>query len=182
MENELPVTTLMRKASKGDAASAEQLYALVYTDLHRIAENRLRGERSNHPLQATELVNEAFLRLHRVENFDFNGRTHYFAIAAQIMRRLLVDYARKHRNWKHVSLSGAERIANEQEPDVMAVDEALTQLSLVDAGAARIVEMKFFAGMTDDEVAEAIGKPRHAVRAEWNFAKVWLRQRLRPSA
>jgi RNA polymerase sigma-70 factor, ECF subfamily len=180
MENGQPLTSLMRQASRGDAASAEQLYSLVYTDLHRIAQNRLRQERAGHTLQATALVNEAFIRLHRIENFDFQCRTHFFAIAANIMRRLLVDHARKHSQrgaaGVQVSLADAEHLARVGPPTITEVDELLTRLALLDARAARVVEMKYFAGMTDDEVAEALRVEKHVVRRDWDFAKAWFRQ------
>jgi len=176
-----PLTTLIRKAAAGDSRSAEDLYNLVYDDLRQIARKRLRAERPDHTLQATALVNEAFLRLSQVEKVDFQCRTHFFALAATMMRRLLVDHARKHKSQNpgiEVPFEDAERIASTGPRSIEAIDQALTQLAALDPGAEKVVEMKFFAGMTDDEVAEALGEPKHKIRRDWDFAKVWLRGRL----
>jgi len=176
-----PLTALIRKSVQGDSKSSEELYNLVYEDLRKIARKRLRAERPDHTLQATALVNEAFLRIHEMENFDFQSRLHYFALAATMMRRLLVDHSRKHKILNpgaRVDFEDAEKFAGRQDRSMEAIDEALNQLAQLDARAAKVVEMKFFAGMTDDEVAEALSEAKHKIRRDWDFAKVWLRGRL----
>jgi RNA polymerase sigma factor (TIGR02999 family) len=177
-------TDLLARAKHGDAAAAERAIMLLHSELHAIAAGYMRRERSSHTLQPTALVNEAFLRLPSGLE-TVRDRHHFFALAAQAMRHVLVDHARRRRANKRgghavrVTLSavgGAESI----DIDVLALDDSLTALAAIDERAARVVELRFFCGYTDKEVAEALGLGVATVRRDWEFARAWLRKRLRP--
>src|SRR5215218_465126 len=157
------ITNLLMNWSEGDTAALEHLTPLVYGELHRLAHRHMNRERAGHTLQTSALVNEAFMRLVDQENLKWNNRAHFFAIAAQMMRRILVDYARSHLYAKrgagavHVSLDHAGLVSNEPSSEVTALDEALTKLEAIDPQQARVVELKFFGGMTIKETAEVMG-------------------------
>lgn len=165
----------------------EDLVAQMYRELHVLAEIHLRKERSTHTLQPTALVHEAFLRMNGGARLQLRGRSHFLAVASVAMRRVLVDYARRRKAEKHgagathVSVSEENAITEDRSEDVLAVDEALERLGEVDPQAARIVEMKFFAGMTELEIATVLGVSDRWVRRQWSFARVWLRRELGPS-
>ena len=165
----------------------EDLIAQMYQELLALAQIHLSKERSDHTLQPTALVHEAFLRMNGGTKLQLRGRSHFLAIASIAMRRVLVDHARHRKAEKHgggvthVSVSEENAITEDRSEDVLAVDEALERLAEVDPQAARIVEMKFFAGMTDLEVAAVLGVSDRWVRRQWAFARVWLRRELGPS-
>ena len=160
--------------------------AVVYRELHQIARRLMRAEAANHTLQATALVHEAYLRLAGSKAVAFKDRVHFFAVAATVMRRILVDYARAKRADKR---GGCERApvdllgpsVNIDEPErVLAIDVALNRLSQLDERQARVVELRFFAGMTIDETAEALGISARTVKREWQLARAWLYGELNP--
>src|SRR5215211_5913818 len=157
------ITQLLHDWSEGDRTALDRMTPLVYGELHRLAHHYMNRERPGHTLQTSALVNEAFVRLVDQRNVKWNNRAHFFAIAAQMMRRILVDYARSHLYAKrgagavHVSLTEAETVSKEPTAEVTALDEALTKLEAIDPQQARVVELKFFGGMTVKETAEVMG-------------------------
>jgi len=158
---------------------------IVYAELHRQATNYLRRERVGHTLQATALINEAYLKLIDQREVNWQNRAHFFGIAAQAMRRILVDHARsRHRDKRggdaeHLPLEAAEfTTSKEGSVDLIALDEALTRLSELDQRQSRIVELRFFSGMSVEETAEALGVSKATVKNEWRTAKAWLFQEL----
>jgi RNA polymerase sigma factor (TIGR02999 family) len=156
------ITQLLIAWNQGDAAALEQLTPLVHTELHRLAKHYMAGERPGHILQTTALVNEAYLRLIDWKNVQWQNRAHFFGLAAQIMRHILVDFARAQRREKRgggalrVSLSAAADIAREQSADLVALDDALQILEKLDPRQARVMELRFFAGLSLEETAEAL--------------------------
>jgi RNA polymerase sigma factor (TIGR02999 family) len=178
------VTGLLLKWRRGDRVALEQLIPLVYQELRRIAGAQLRGERANHSLQPTALVHEAYLRLVRVDRMSVNDRAHFLALAAQLMRQVLVDHARRKKAGKRggdVTMVGIDDLPIVTEPagvDILALDEALTEMATFDARQHDIVELKFFAGLSNEEVAQAVSISRATVDREWALAKAWLFQRL----
>lgn len=177
---QLQITQMLVDWSEGNQAALERVTPLVYGELHRLAHHYMNRERVGHTLQTSALVNEAFLRLVDQRNVKWHNRAHFFAIAAQMMRRILVDCARSHRYAKrgagavHVSLTHAELISNEPTAEVTALDEALTKLESIDSQQARVVELKFFGGLTIKETAEAMGISVDMVKREWSTARAWL--------
>jgi RNA polymerase sigma factor (TIGR02999 family) len=179
------VTRLLRAWSDGDEQALNDLMPAVYSEVRKLARSYLRRERPDHTLQATALVNEAYLRLIDQKQVRWNNRAHFFGIAAQMMRRVLVDHARGHNAEKRgsgeapVVLDEALEIAaNAQNVDVIAVDEALAVLAKLDERQARIVELRFFAGLGIEETAEVIGLSPATVKREWAAARAWLRREL----
>ena len=179
------ITKLLQTWSAGDPAAAEQLLPLVYDELRHIAARQLRQERGGHTLQATAVVNEAYLRLQGHEGFQWPSRAHFFAFAAHLIRRVLVDHAR-HRNrakrgggLERVTLAEAEDLALERAPDLVALDEALTRLEALDPRKAAVVELRFFGGLTTDEIAQHLSVSPETVGREWRRAKAWLYKELR---
>ena len=174
------VTQLLINWSGGDRAAFDQLVPLVYDELHRLAHRYISREHAGHTLQTTALVNEAYLRLVDQKRMRWQNRAHFFAIAAQMMRRILVDYARKRRYAKRggellrVSLAEAEGLSQERAADVAALDEALESLAEIDPQQARVVELRFFGGLTIEETAEVLGLSRDMANREWATAKAWL--------
>lgn len=177
---QLHITQLLLDWSEGNEAALEQVAPLVYGELHRLAHHHMNRERAGHTLQTSALVNEAFLRLVDQRNVKWNNRAHFFAIAAQMMRRILVDYARSHLYAKrgagavHVSLDQAGLISKEPSAEVTALDEALTTLESMDRRQARVVELRFFGGLTIKETAEVMEISVDMVKREWSTAKAWL--------
>jgi RNA polymerase sigma factor (TIGR02999 family) len=177
---QLHITQLLLDWSEGNRAALERLTPLVYGELHRLAHHHMNRERAGHTLQTSALVNEAFLRLVDQRNVKWNNRAHFFAIAAQMMRRILVDYARSHLYAKrgagavHVSLDRVGLVSNEPAAEVAALDEALTKLGSIDPQQARVVELRFFGGLTIKETAEVMGISVDMVKREWSTAKAWL--------
>jgi RNA polymerase sigma factor (TIGR02999 family) len=178
------VTALLRSWREGDAAALDHLIPLVHNELRRVARARFRQEHPGHTLQATALVHEVYLRLMDVDHLTVNDRTHFFAVASRLMRQILVDHARRKRAQKRgagvtlVSLGEVGPAAETPIVDVLALDEALEALSLRDVRQCHVVELRFFAGLSIDEAAEAIGISAATVEREWAMAKAWLHQRL----
>lgn len=173
------VTELLRAWSDGDADALEELTPIIYTELHRIARRYMGRERENHVLQTTALVNEAYLRLIDWETAKWNNRAHFFGVSAQLMRRILVDFARRRpkindEEVRHVSIGEAARLAPEMDADVVALHEALNELEKFDLRKAKIVEMKFFGGLKVDEIAEILDIAPITVMRDWKKAKAWL--------
>lgn len=177
------VTALLADWSSGDQRALDALLPLVYAELHRMAEQHLRRERGAHTLQPTALVHEAYLRLVDQEDVTWEGRAHFFAVSARIMRNILVDHARRRLAGKRGG--GAETItldANAEwaQPrvDVVAVDDALNALAAVDEQQARVVELRFFGGLSIEETAAALGVSPTTVKREWKMARAWLLREL----
>jgi RNA polymerase sigma factor (TIGR02999 family) len=174
------ITQLLVAWNKGDVKALEQLTPLVHAELHRLAKRHMAGERPGHILQTTALVNEAYLRLIDWQNVEWRDRAHFFGLAAQIMRRILVDFARARRREKRggeallVSLSEAAAVGCERSADLVALDDALQALEKLDARQARVVELRFFAGLSHEETAEALNVSVGTVRRDWSFAQAWL--------
>jgi len=182
--SEKEVTRLLVAWSNGDQAALEQLTPLVYSELHRLAHRYLGRERRGHTLQTTALVHEAYLRLIDQKEVRWQNRAHFFAIAAQMMRRILVDYARSRNvakrggNARQVSLDEAMEVSDERAADVMALDEALTALAELDQRKGRIIELRFFGGLSIEETAEVLGVSPGTVMRDWTFAKAWLQREI----
>jgi RNA polymerase sigma factor (TIGR02999 family) len=178
------VTELLEAWQGGDAAALERLLPLVYEELRRLARAQLRGERRGHTLQATALVHEVYLRLLGMECGTPQNRTHLFAVAGRLMRQVLVDHARKKRARKRgggdtmITLSDVSPTPQISLIDVLALDEALTELTALDPRLCRVVELKFFAGLTIDEASEVLEISPATVERDWATAKAWLHQRL----
>jgi RNA polymerase sigma factor (TIGR02999 family) len=181
------VTELLLSWGQGDTAALERLMPLLYDDLRRVARRHLRRERPEHTLQPTALVHEVFLRLVDVNRMTVKNRTHFFALSARLMRQVLVDHARRQRAGKRgggatvVGLSeaaGAAGPGSTSGVDVLALDEALDALSALDVQQCRVVELRFFAGLSIPEAAEALAVSTATVEREWAMAKAWLHQRL----
>lgn len=178
---------MLRLARGGDQEASERMFELVQAELHGLAANMMRAERMSHTLQPTALVNEACLRLfHQRGNWD--GREHFLALAATIMRRVLTDHARRHRAGKRggdrarVTLTAIAEEPQSADLDLVALDAALSKLAELRERQARIVEMRYMAGMTVPEVAEVLGVSRSTVEAEWRMARAWLHRELGGSA
>jgi RNA polymerase sigma factor (TIGR02999 family) len=168
----------------GDESALERLMPLVYDELKRLAHRYMRGERAGHTLQTTALVNEAYLRLAKWKDVHWQNRAQFFAVSAQMMRRILVDFARERQYLKRgggalqVSLSEAAAFADGVETDLVALDEALTTLAKVDLRKAQMVEMRFFGGLSIAEVADVLKVSEETVNRDWRLAKVWLLREL----
>ena len=180
------LTLLLKGWSAGDQAAAEQVLPLVYGELRRIAARQLRREREAHTLQATAIVHEAYLRLTREAGLEWPSRAHFFAFAAHLIRRILVDYARRRNRTKRggrsreVTLTDrAAPLAPEKSPDLIALDKALSILEKVDPRKAAVVELKFFAGLSLEEIAGQLGVSPETVSRDWRRAKAWLYSELR---
>jgi RNA polymerase sigma factor (TIGR02999 family) len=178
------ISQLLRAWSSGDEAALQQLIPLVYEELHRIARRYMGREREGHTLQTSALVNEAYLRLVDWKNVDWQNRAHFFAVSAQMMRRILVDFARNRRYLKRgggalqVSLAEADGIALERGMDLVALDEALKSLAEVDQRKSEVVELRFFGGLSVEETAEFLKVSAETVMRDWKLAKVWLLREL----
>jgi len=174
------VTQLLKRFSNGDQSALDELIPRLYDELRRLASTYLRDERIDHTLQTTALVHEAYLRLVDQRAVQWHDRNHFFAIAAQMMRRILVDHARKHaavkrgKSFTRISLEDAAVFSEEHPRQMIAVDELLTRLASFDPQGSRIVELRFFAGLSLEETAEAMGLSTAKVRREWSTAKAWL--------
>jgi RNA polymerase sigma factor (TIGR02999 family) len=180
------LTGLLRAWTAGDAAAGDELIPLIYNELRRQASRYLARERGGHTLRPTALVHEAYLRLARQRRVVWQDRAQFFALAATVMRRLLVDHARRHGASKRggeagrVTLDDGDWIAvtNAPDVDVLALNEALVELSAVDPLRSKMIELRFFAGLTSDETAEALGVSTATVTRGWRLARAWLHQRL----
>jgi len=178
------VSRLLRAWSSGDEAALQTLIPLVYEELHRIARRYMGREREGHTLQTSALVNEAYLRLVDWKNVEWQNRAHFFAASAQLMRRILVDFARNRRYLKRgggalqVSLAEAEGISLERGTDLLALDDALNSLAAMDQRKSQVVEMRFFGGLSVEETAEVLKVSVETVMRDWKLAKVWLLREL----
>jgi RNA polymerase sigma factor (TIGR02999 family) len=179
------VTQLLQAWSEGDQGALDQLMPVVYEELHRLAKGYMAGERPGHTLQATALVNEAYLRLAHSGRGDWRSRAHFFAVSARVMRRILVDWARSRRARKRGSdvpvLQLQESLAiaaGKSGNDLIAIDDALQTLAAFDSRQSQIVEMRFFGGLSVKETAEVLMVSEETVRRDWNMAKSWLRREL----
>jgi RNA polymerase sigma factor (TIGR02999 family) len=178
------VSIILRAWSSGDRAAADELLPCIYDELRKIAAQYLRKERSDHTLQPTALVHEAYLKLVDISHVEWQDRAHFFAVAAQVMRHILVDHARARRTDKRggevqrIALDEAISFSKEPDVDLLSLDESLKQLATFDEQQARIVELKFFGGLTIEEIAEVLKISPATVKREWTMAKAWLHKRI----
>lgn len=173
------VSRLLRAWSDGDQGALEELTPIVYDELHRLARHYMRLERSGHSLQTTALVNEAYLRLVDCKRMRWQDRAHFFAVSAQLMRRILVDHSRRHNlkrgaGIQHVPLQETAVIGGKRDADLIALDDAMQALARIDARKARVVELRFFGGLTTEETAEVLKVSTVTVLRDWSTAKAWL--------
>jgi RNA polymerase sigma-70 factor (ECF subfamily) len=181
------VTQLLADLQNGRPAVASQLTPLVYNELRRLARHQMRHERPDHTLQATALVHEAYLRLVNLPERTWQNRTHFIAIAAQVLRRILIDHARARRTakregaWHRVPLEEPLLLTDEQSDELVALDEALERLAQFDARQSRVVELRFFGGLTVEETAEALGISPKTVKRDWSVARAWLHREVSKS-
>jgi RNA polymerase sigma-70 factor, ECF subfamily len=182
------VTILLSELRKGDPDAASKLIPLVYNELRRLAGHYMRQERPDHTLQATALVHEAYLKLIQQRSVDWQGRAHFFGIAAQLMRRILIDHARGHLREKRggaqqaLPLDEALVFSPGQSSELIHLDEALERLAKLDARQSRIVELRFFGGLSNEETAEFLGISSKTVKRDWSLAKAWLHGELKRSS
>jgi RNA polymerase sigma factor (TIGR02999 family) len=181
------VTLLLRAMKGGDKTAAEKLLPLVYSELHRLARSYMRRERPDHTLQPTALINEAYLRLAH-DDIDWQNRQHFIAVAATVMRRFLVDYARGHDaemrggNLQRVELNEALAFSPERSEEVLAVNEALTTLQAINPRQAQVVELRYFAGLSIEEVASTLSISPRSVKRDWMQARRWLFREIQKGA
>ena len=179
------VTQLLKKVQDGNREALDKLLPMVYDELRRVASHQLANERPDHTLQPTALVHEAYLRLINQHSVDWQNRLHFFSIAAEMMRRILVTYAIAKKTEKRgsgatiLALDEAVSFPNKPEIDLIALDEVLTKLAEFDEQQAKIVELKFFGGLTVEEIAEVLGVSVRTIGREWRAAKAWLLARMR---
>jgi len=185
MESSENVTQLLVKWGDGDKATLEKLMPLVYSELRRLASNYLRRERQNHTLQPTALVNEAYLKLIDQRKPRWQNRAQFYGVAAQMMRRILVDHARQNKAAKRggseqqrLSITSAGQLGEKPDTDLLALHEALKELKTFDQQQERIVELKFFGGLSIEETAEVMGIGHATVERDWKMARAWLRRKL----
>ncbi len=183
-ESSKEITRLLVAWSDGDEAALNQLAPLIHTELHRLAHQYMSRERPGHLLQTSALINEAYIRLIDWKNVRWQNRAHFFGVAAQLMRRILVDFARDRLYLKRgggafqVSLSEAASFVVQRDTDFVALDEALKALSEIDPRKVQVVELRFFAGLSVEEVAELLKVSKETVMRDWRLAKVWLLREL----
>jgi RNA polymerase sigma-70 factor (ECF subfamily) len=177
------ISKLLHAWSNGDPNALAQLTPVVYDELHRLARRYMKRERPGHSLQTTALVNEAYMRLVDYKRIGWQGRAHFFAISAQLMRRILVERARRHNlkrggGLRHVSLDEAAVVGGDQSPDLVALDDALDSLARLDPRKVQVVEMRFFGGLSVEETAEVLKVSPVTVMRDWSTAKAWLYREL----
>ena len=185
MHPSVDITAMLKAWSKGESTQPDEVFPLVYDELHRRAHSYLRRERLGHTLQTTALIHETYLKLREQHNFEWESRAHFFAICATLMRRILVDYAKtKHRAKRgggavHVPVEGLMLSASKTDGiDLLALDDALTRLAKLDPQQARIVELRFFSGFSIEDTAVVLGISPSSVKRDWRAAKAWLRHEL----
>ncbi len=183
----LDVTELLMLWGQGEESARDELWPLVYGELRRMAGEVMNGERQSHTLQPTALVNEAYLKMVELRRIRYRDRRHFFAIAVRMMRRILVDYARarvarKRDGGERVTLDVSSQLADPPIADMLDLDEALSHLEEMEPEKARIVELKFFGGLTNDELAALLGCTEKTVRRHWKVAKLWLYRELSGNA
>lgn len=178
------ITQLLVAWSDGDQAALEKLMPVVYAELHRLARRYMRRENPGHTLQTSALVNEAYLRLVNAESVRWQNRAHFFAVSARIMRRILVDLARERQGLKRgggaqrITLDEGMALSPEKDVDLLALDEALQRLAALSARQSRVVELRYFGGLNEEEVAEALEVSPRTVRHDWSLARTWLYREL----
>jgi len=177
------ISMLLRAWSNGDQSALEKLTPIVYDELHGLARRYMRRERPGHSLQTTALVNEAYMRLVDYKRMQWQNRAHFYAVSAQLMRRILVERARRHNlkrggGVQHVSLDETAVVAGGQTTDLVALDDAMNALALLDARKAQVVEMRFFGGLSVEESAEVLKVSTVTVMRDWSTAKAWLYREL----
>ena len=177
------VSGLLRAWSKGDRAALDRLTPIVYDELRRLAGRYMRGERPGHSLQTTALVNEAYVRLTDYKSMQWQNRAHFFAVSSQLMRRILVDHARRHNlkrggRVQHVSLEETAMVGGDRAADLVALDDAMDALARLDLRKVQVVEMRFFGGLSVEETAEVLKVSPVTVMREWSTAKAWLYREL----
>jgi RNA polymerase sigma-70 factor (ECF subfamily) len=179
------ITQLLVAWSDGDQAALDELTPLVYEELHQLAHRYMRGERAGHTLQTTALVNEAYTRLIDWKNVRWQNRAHFFGVSAELMRRILVDFARARGYQKRgggmrtVTLNDAINVSNEKGVDLIALDEALSALAQLDPRQSKVVELRFFGGLTNEEAAEVLNVSVATARRDWSLARAWLHRELK---
>lgn len=179
------VTALLRRWKDGDRQALDQLAPLVYDELHRLAHRYICRERAGHTLQTTDLVNEAYLRLVEQSDVDWEGRAHFFAVSAQVMRHILVDYARQHAaakrggGYEKVELDGAAVVSRERAAELVALDEAMRALHETHSRQCKVVELRYFGGLNNREASAVLKVSEATVERDWRFAKAWLYRELR---
>jgi RNA polymerase sigma-70 factor, ECF subfamily len=181
------ISTLLRAWSDGDQSALEKLTPIVYEELHRLARRYMRGERPGHSLQTTALVNEAYTRLVDYKRMQWQNRAHFFAVSAQLMRRILVDHARRHNlkrgvGVQHVSLDEAALVGGDEDTDLVALDDAMNALARIDPRKVQVVEMRFFGGLSVEETAEVLKISTVTVKRDWRAARTWLYRELTGAA
>lgn len=182
------ITQLLAEWSEGNQSALDELYPLVYEELHRLARRYMSRERKGHTLQTTALINEAYVRLVDQRNVRWANRSHFFAISAQIMRRILIDHARRHAyakrggGAKQVSLEEAAIVAPDQASELVRLDEALQILAKMDERRCHVVELRYFGGLSNEEIAGVLKVSENTVTRDWNLARAWLYQQLTGSA
>jgi RNA polymerase sigma-70 factor, ECF subfamily len=180
----LEVTRLLQAWRTGDEGALEQLMPLVYAELHRMARRYMAAEQTGHPLQTTDLVHEVYLRLVNVNSVDWQNRAHFYAICARLMRRILIDFARSRNyqkrgpNFAHIQLEEAATVSAAVSSEILAVDQALNQLAVFDSRKSDVVELRFFGGLTVEEIAVALQVSPETVMRDWKLAKAWLLREL----
>src|SRR2546426_10975113 len=178
------ITNLLQSWSEGDEKALEKLTPVLYKELHRMAHRYMRQERPDHTLQTTALINEAYLRLIVWKNVRWQNRAHFFGLSAQLMRKILVDFARSHGYEKRgggtrpVTLDDAAFVVDSKGTDMVALDDALNALAELDARQSRVVELRFFGGLTNEEAAEVLKVSEATVRRDWSLARAWLYREL----
>ena len=182
------ITQLLAEWSDGNQSALDELYPLVYEELHRLARRYMSRERKGHTLQTTALINEAYVRLVDQRNVHWANRSHFFAISAQIMRRILIDHARRQAYAKRgggahqVSLDEAATVVPDQSSDLVRLDEALKSLAEMDPRRSQVVELRYFGGLNNEEIADVLKVSENTVTRDWNMARAWLYQQLSGSA
>jgi RNA polymerase sigma-70 factor (ECF subfamily) len=182
------LTGLLHQWREGDKAALDRLTPLVYDELRRIAHRYVQRERDGHTLQTTALVNEAYLRLAEQQKVDWQNRAHFFAVTAQVMRHILIDHARRRRYAKHggevrrVSIEDAAKMSMQRASELMALDEALDELAKLDQRKSRVVELRYFGGLSLEETADVLEISLMTVRRDWRAAKAWLYRRMKDDA
>lgn len=180
--NRTDITQLLREIETGGEGPSEHLLEAVYDDLRRLAANYMRGERPDHTLQATALVHEAYMRLVDWQNVSWQNRAHFFSVAAQVMRRVLIDHARLKqtgkRSGQRIVINEAISFPDHRQFDIVALDEALRSLEKLDPRQAKVVELRFFGGLSIEETAFVLGVSESTIRRDWTFAKAWFQREL----
>lgn len=178
------ITQLLAEWSNGNQTALDKLYPLVYDELHKMANRYMKRERKDHTLQTTALINEAYVRMVDQKNVHWENRAHFFAISAQIMRRILIDHARRHHYAKRgggalkVSLDETAIVAGDPASDMLLLDEALNRLAEIDPRRGQVVELRYFGGLNNEEIAGVLKISENTVTRDWNMARAWLYQEL----